>query len=112
MTTVALSASLSSLTTEVCKGDRTIRNKWAFLAEGYHSERITSLMLAKPEKGEKSPFEKLHKGVEKAGTGSNRLVRTSTKSGLILSIERKRRPTQRRPSLARQGQRRIGFRTT
>lgn len=66
MTTVTLSASLSSLTTEVCKGDRTIRNKWAFLAEGYHSERITSLMLAKPEKGEKSPFEKLHKGIEKA----------------------------------------------
>ena len=63
---IILSSNLSTLTSDVIKGDRYIRNKWEFLAEGYLSEGITSLMLVKPERGEKSPFEKLHKGVERA----------------------------------------------
>lgn len=63
---IVLSTNLSTLTTDIVKGDRYIRNRWDFLAEGYHSEGITALMLTKPERGEKSPFEKLHKSIEKA----------------------------------------------
>lgn len=61
-----LSSNLATLTTDIVKGDRYIRNRWEFLAEGYHSEGISAFMLAKPEKGEKSPFEKLHKSIENA----------------------------------------------
>ena len=61
-----LSNNLATLTTDVVKGDRYIRNRWDFLSEGYKSEGITAFMLQKPEKGEKSPFEKLHKSIEKA----------------------------------------------
>jgi len=63
---IVLSTNLSTLTTDVCNGDRYIRNKWEFLAEGYISEGISAIMLTKPERGEKSPFEKLHKSVESA----------------------------------------------
>ena len=63
---IVLSSNLATLTTDIVKGDRYIRNRWDFLAEGYHSEGISAFMLAKPEKGEKSPFEKLHKAIEKA----------------------------------------------
>lgn len=63
---IVLSTNLATLTTDVVKGDRYIRNRWEFLSEGYHSENITAFMLEKPEKGEKSPFEKLHKSIEKA----------------------------------------------
>lgn len=63
---VTLSTNLATLTTDIVKGDRYIRNRWDFLAEGYHSEGISYLMLVKPERGEKSPFEKLHKSIEKA----------------------------------------------
>jgi len=61
-----LSTNLATLTTDVVKGDRYIRNRWDFLSEGYKSEGITAFMLQKPEKGEKSPFEKLHKSIDKA----------------------------------------------
>ena len=63
---ITLSSNLSTLTSDVVKGDRFIRNKWDFLADGYLSEGITALMLTKPERGEKSPFEKLHKSIERA----------------------------------------------
>jgi len=63
---ITLSANLSTLTSDVVSGDRYIRNKWDFLSDGYLSEGITALMLTKPERGEKSPFEKLHKSIERA----------------------------------------------
>lgn len=63
---VILSASLLKLTTDTCRSDMQVRNKWVFLAKSYHDEGIASLMLNKPERGEKSPYEKLHRQVETA----------------------------------------------
>lgn len=65
-----LSAELSRITTDVCSGDRAIRNKWQFLGEAYHSEGITSTMLAKVGRGEFNPNEKLHLQIDTAITVS------------------------------------------
>ena len=63
---LVLSASLAKLTSATCRGDLEIRNKWMFLAQSYKDEGIVSLMLVKPERGEKSPYENLHLQVNAA----------------------------------------------